>query len=116
VGVGQGGEPAYAEGAEPVDPFRDAAAVADRPRPPDLRTGLVELAPDRGLDPGRQEVNVDVEETREPEIAPERRDLGLVPGVGQDSVPPCDPTIQSWSAWMSTRWYPLMPRQTSLLP
>jgi hypothetical protein len=80
VGVGQGGEPSYAEAAQLLDPLLVAAAVADRPLAADLRPGLVELGVDLGLEARGQEVDVDVEEAGKPEAAPERRDLGLLVG------------------------------------
>jgi hypothetical protein len=98
VGVGQCTEPAYAEAAELLDPLLVRPAVADRPRPADLGAGLVELAPDRGLDVRRQEVDVHVEQTGQPEVAPEGRDRGLGVQVAQKvASQPC-------AAAMSTRW------------
>ena len=72
MGVGQRAEPSYAEGAELLDALLVAAAVADRPLPPDLRAGQVELLPDPlpGCSGGRK-CTCDVEEAREAEVLPE---------------------------------------------
>jgi hypothetical protein len=78
VRIGKRREPSYAELAELLDALLVRAAVADGPLAADLRSGLVELRVDLGLDVGRQEVDVHVEETGNAEVAPPLGDPGRV--------------------------------------
>jgi hypothetical protein len=71
VRVGQRREPVYAEAAERGHQLFVGCAVLQRPRPADQRSGGVELVAHLGHHPGRQEVRVDVEQPRHPEILDE---------------------------------------------
>lgn len=89
VCVGQGREPSHPGLAQERRPLLQAAAVGDRPVPPDeLATG-VELPPHRTFDGWRQEVGVHVDQPGQAESAPEGPDGARAPsieGVGDDRV------------------------------
>ena len=72
VGVGQGGEVAYAERAQRLDERVVLVAVVQRPRAPDQRAGGVELRADLRHHPRRQEVGVEVCQAGEAERVRER--------------------------------------------
>ena len=89
VRVGQRAEPAYAEAPQRGDPLLLGAAVADRPLPADQRAGEVELRPHPGLDVGRQEVHVHVEEPGQAEAPPAVEDLRGVGRLEHQRATPC---------------------------